>query len=392
MPIEYLFDGKLSAYLQQKIVSIINYPLPLGNKEERQHEFPIEEMKKLRDSLTLNELGILASQIRYNLNPKNIVTFLIDRNINYTNVCITECHFCAFYRHLNAKDSYVLNEEILIEKIEELIKIGGTRILLQGGHNPKLRLSYYINLLSSIKKRYPHLQIDAFTPSEIEFIAKVEKMDIENVLIELKNAGLDGLPGGGAEILVDRVRRIISPKKQDSSGWLNVMEIAHKLGLTTTATMVIGFGETFEERLQHLEKLRNLQKRSLNNGYKGFISFIMWTAQHDNTSLSHLKYSDGFYSSAYDYLETLAISRIFLNNIPHISASWPTMGEKIASVALFYGADDFGSTMLEENVVSQASSCYKCSMKPQEIIDTIKNCGFTAVQRDSNYNTLKIIE
>ncbi len=388
MPIEYILNGKLTGSFHQRILSIINQ----SETNDSQFEFSKEEITTLKNSININELGILGSKIRYKLNPTKTVTFLIDRNINYTNICVTECHFCAFYRLPNATDNYVLNEETIIEKIEELIKIGGTRILLQGGHNPKLKLSYYTNLLSSIKKKYPKLQIDAFTPSEIEFISKVEKMDVGRVLIELKNAGLDGLPGGGAEILVDRVRKIISPKKQSSEGWLDVMSIAHKLELTTTATMVIGFGETFEERLEHLEKLRNLQKKSLSEGYKGFISFIMWTAQHDNTNLSHLKYSDGYYTTPYDYLETVAISRIFLNNIRHIGVSWPTMGEKIASIALLYGADDFGSTMMEENVVSQASSHYKSSMKPEEIVHIIKSNGFTPAQRDSNYNILKIYD
>lgn len=390
--IEYLFNRKLPVELACKIESIVNHS-SLSRKTHITSAFLFskEEVLTLHTVLTLNELAMLASKIRYILNPQNIVTFLIDRNINYTNICVTECYFCAFYRLPNMKDTYVLDEETILKKVEELIKIGGTRILLQGGHNPKLKLQYYTRLLSSIKRNYPHLQIDGFTPSEIEFIAKVERMDIEKVLIELKAAGLDGLPGGGAEILVDSVREKVSPKKQNSQGWLDVMSIAHKIGLTTTATMVIGLGETFEERLQHLEKIRHLQNESLQKGYKGFISFIMWTAQHDNTALSHLKYSDGFYTTAYDYLETLAISRIFLNNIPHIAASWPTMGEKIASVALFYGADDFGSTMMEENVVSQASSNYKSCMLPEEIIRIIKSNGFIPAQRDSNYNILKII-
>jgi cyclic dehypoxanthinyl futalosine synthase len=355
-----------------------------------QERYSYSEILELKNKLTINELGILAQKKRYQLNPTNYVTFLIDRNINYTNICVTECKFCAFYRHSTDTDAYVIDKDTLCKKIDELLKIGGTRILLQGGHNPKLKLTYYIDLLSFIKKRYPTLTINAFSPPEIDFIAKIEKTDSETVLTHLKNAGLDGLPGGGAEILVDRVRNLISPKKITANEWLEVMEIAHKLNLTTTATMVIGFGETFHERIEHLEKLRTLQEKSLKNGYKGFISFILWTAQHDNTELAKYKYMKGFYTTAYDYLETLAIARLYLHNIPHIQASWPTMGEKIASIALHFGADDFGSTMLEENVVSQASYHYKTSMTQEEIISAIKKEGFIPVQRDSDYNFLKV--
>ncbi|MFN7181595.1 MAG: cyclic dehypoxanthinyl futalosine synthase [Planctomycetota bacterium] len=379
--VEEVFEGKIQSSVAEKL-----------NAYQNDIEISKEEIKTIHSTFNIHELSLLALKRRFLLNRDKIVTFLIDRNINYTNICVTECKFCAFYRFPDEKDSYVLSYEAIARKIEELLKYGGTRILLQGGHNPKLRLSYYIDLLTFIKKNFPAINIDGFSPSEIEFISRVEKMDIESVLKELKKAGLDGLPGGGAEILVDRIREVIAPKKQKSESWLDVMEIAHKLNLTTTATMVIGFGETFDERLEHLEKIRILQKKSVSRGSKGFISFILWTAQHHNTRLSHLKYTDNFYTTAYDYLEMVAISRIFLNNIVHIGASWPTMGEKIASIALLYGADDFGGTMIEENVVSQASPSYKTFMKPSEIISSIKSAGFIPAQRDSNYNILKIYE
>ncbi len=384
MPLKHIFNEKIPSFLLQKITTYLS--------SNNNIEISKEEIKTLKNTINLNEIGLLSLRKRFLINPANIVTFLVDRNINYTNICVTECKFCAFYRLPNAKDSYVIDYDTIAKKIEELLKYNGTRILLQGGHNPKLRLDYYINLLSYIKKNFPTITIDAFSPSEIEYISKLENIAIEEVLVALKNAGLDGLPGGGAEILVDKVRDFVSPKKQKSEDWLNVMEIAHKLKLTTTATMVIGLGETFDERLEHLEKLRALQKKSLSKGYQGFISFILWTAQHENTKLSHLKYDNGFYTTAYDYLEMIALSRIFLNNIPHIGSSWPTMGEKIATIALLYGADDFGSTMFEENVVSQASKFYKVSITPDEIVYNIKSSGFVPAQRDSNYNILKILK
>jgi cyclic dehypoxanthinyl futalosine synthase len=319
--------------------------------------------------------------------PADRVTFLIDRNINYTNVCITDCQFCAFYRPPGHPESYVNSREVLGAKIAELVAHGGTRILMQGGHHPDLRLSWYVDLLRWIRATFPSIEIDAFSPSEIQHIADVEGESVPAVLERLIAAGLAGLPGGGAEILADPVRSRIAPKKQSAAGWLGVMREAQRLGLATTATMVIGFGETTADRLTHLERLRALQDEALATHGNGFIAFIVWTAQFENTSLGASRFRPAFGAGPEQYLRMVALARLYLDNVPHVQASWPTMGPEVASAALRAGADDFGSTMLEENVVSAAGTV-RTRMDAAEIRDLLRAQGFRPAQRDTRYQIL----
>jgi cyclic dehypoxanthinyl futalosine synthase len=319
--------------------------------------------------------------------PAERVTFLIDRNINYTNVCITDCQFCAFYRPPGHPESYVNSREILGEKIAELVAHGGTRILMQGGHHPDLRLAWYVDLVRWIRASFPSIEVDAFSPSEIQHIADLERLSVTAVLERLIAAGLAGLPGGGAEILADEVRGRIAPKKQSAAGWLHVMREAQRLGLATTATMVIGFGETTADRLTHLERLRALQDQSLGAHGNGFIAFIVWTAQFENTSLGASRFRPTFGAGPEQYLRMVALARLYLDNIPHLQASWPTMGPEVASAALRAGADDFGSTMLEENVVSAAGTV-RTRMDAGEIRHLLTSQGWTPAQRDTRYRIL----
>jgi cyclic dehypoxanthinyl futalosine synthase len=316
------------------------------------------------------------------------VTYLVDRNINYTNVCITDCQFCAFYRPPGHPEAYVNSHETIGAKIAELVAAGGTRILMQGGHHPDLRLSWYEDLLAYIRREFPSIEINAFSPSEIEHIAAVEHLTIEETLTRLMAAGLRGLPGGGAEILDDAVRTRVSPKKQKAADWLRVMAIAQRLGLTTTASMVIGFGESVTERLNHLEAVRAHQDRALATHGNGFSAFIAWTAQFENTSLGASRFRPVFGASREEYLRHVALSRLYLDNFDHIQASWPTMGPEVAQEALSYGADDFGSTMLEENVVSAAGTV-RTRMDAAEIRRFIRDAGYVPAQRDSRYAILR---
>lgn len=339
------------------------------------------EMLKKSDLL---ELGERADNMRKRLHPGDIVTFIVDRNINYTNVCINKCKFCAFYRDPNSPEAYLLNKDEIFKKIDETISLGGTQILLQGGIHPELGIDYYIDILSSIKKRYS-INIHGFSPPEISYLAEKHHLTIKETLIILKQSGLDSIPGGGAEILSDRVREFVSPKKIKSSQWLRVMEEAHKIGMRTTATMMFGSVEEPEDIIEHLDAIRNLQDRT-----SGFIAFIPWSFQPKNTEIgSRLKAnSSQFYgATAVDYLRVLAISRIYLDNIKNIQASWVTQGLKLAQIALRFGANDFGSTMIEENVVRAAGVSYVVSK--EDIIDAIKTAGFRAVQRDTYYNLIK---
>ena len=319
--------------------------------------------------------------------PAERVTFLIDRNINYTNVCITDCQFCAFYRPPGHPESYVNSREILGAKIEELVAHGGTRILMQGGHHPELKLAWYVDLVRWIRTTFPTIEVDAFSPSEIQHIADLEGLAVTAVLEKLIAAGLAGLPGGGAEILADEVRSRIAPKKQSAAGWLSVMREAQRLGLATTATMVIGFGETTADRLTHLERLRSLQDEALATHKNGFIAFIVWTAQFENTSLGASRFRPTFGAGPDQYLRMVALARLYLDNIPHLQASWPTMGPEVASAALRAGADDFGSTMLEENVVSAAGTV-RTRMDAAEIRDLLRAQGWRPAQRDTRYRIL----
>lgn len=339
----------------------------------------------------LHEMGSLAQQARFQHNPEKNVTYLIDRNINYTNVCNSDCSFCAFYRH-DPKDpeSYVLSREVLGQKIEEAIQLGASRILLQGGHNDDLPYSFYLDMIEWIHSRYK-IQLNAFSPSEIHQMTIVSGKSSKQVLSDLQTRGLYGLPGGGAEILDDEVRKRISPKKISANRWLEIMAEAHDLGLITTATMVIGFGESIEHRINHLERLRTLQDRALDKGKKGFNLFISWTHQfNERTSLGRSRHVAKYGAGAVEYLRNVAWSRIVLDNIKHHQSSWPTCGPHVAEIGLHMGCDDIGSTMMEENVVSQAGAptAQKWSMSPEELELHIRQAGFTPVQRDSNFKVI----
>jgi len=351
----------------------------------------------LLKSADLLELGQRADEVRKRLHPDNIATFVVDRNINYTNICINKCRFCAFWRDKEDKDAYVLGKEELFKKIEETISLGGTQILIQGGLHPDFNIEYYINLLKSIKSRFD-VNVHGFSPPEIYYIAKQSDLTIRETIAILKSAGLDSIPGGGAEILSDRVREILSPRKIKSSSWLKVMAEAHRLGMRTTATMMFGSVEKPEDIIEHLDVIRNLQDKT-----GGFTAFIPWTFQPGNTEIGSKrqrvqgsKNKDSQLSTfnfqlhpatAVEYLRVLAISRIYLDNVKNIQASWVTQGLKIAEVALRFGSNDFGSTMIEENVVAAAGVNYRVSM--EDIIGAIKNAGFKPAQRDTYYSLIK---
>ncbi len=330
-----------------------------------------KEALLLYEKADLNLLGQLADEIRQRLHPEPIVTYVIDRNINYTNICISGCKFCAFYRAPGDSSGYVLSKEDLTKKIEETQALGGTQILLQGGLHPDLPLSFYEDMLSFIKKNFG-IHCHAFSPPEIVHIAHISGLSIEEVLKRLINAGLDSIPGGGAEILVDRVRRQVSPRKATTDEWLNVMETAHGLGLKTTATMMFGHVERLDERIEHLLRLRDLQDRT-----GGFTAFIAWPFQPKNTAIKVRP------STGHDYLRLLAISRIVLDNFQNIQASWVTQGPKVAQIALFFGANDFGSLMIEENVVAATGVSHRLSEKEMRRI--ISEVGFEPRQRLMDY-------
>lgn len=338
---------------------------------------------------TFSELATLAQGIRFHHNPTQNVTFLVDRNINYTNVCNSDCSFCAFYRHdPSHPEAYVLSRDVLARKVEEAISLGATRILLQGGHNDELPYSFYLELIEWLSSTYK-IQLNAFSPSEIHQMTLVAKKSSYEVLSDLKDRGLYGLPGGGAEILDDEVRKRVSPKKISASRWLEIMGEAHSLDLITTATMVIGFSETPEHRLNHLERLRELQATSNRAGHQGFNLFISWTHQfNENTSLGRSRHAANYGVGAVEYLKNVAWSRIILDNIQHHQSSWPTCGPHVAEIGLHAGCDDIGSTMMEENVVSKAGAptAQKWSMSPEELKLHIRQAGFTPVERDSNFS------
>ncbi len=335
------------------------------------------ELLKTSDLL---ELGGMADVIRKELHPGDAVTFVVDRNINYTNVCINKCTFCAFYREAGSPDAYVLSREALFRKIDETIALGGTQILLQGGLHPDLDMEYYIELLQSIKDRYV-INVHGFSPPEITYLAEKHDLTIRETLMTLKLAGLDSIPGGGAELLSDRVREVLSPKKIKSSQWLKVMEEAHRIGMRTTATMMFGSIEGPEDIIEHLDLIRSLQDKT-----GGFTAFIPWSFQPGNTEL--LRNNKTIRpATAVDYLRVLALSRMYLDNVNNIQASWVTQGLKLAQVALRFGANDFGSTMIEENVVKAAGVSYRVSK--EDIIQAIQRAGFKAAQRNTYYELVR---
>ncbi|SNR74574.1 cyclic dehypoxanthinyl futalosine synthase [Desulfurobacterium atlanticum] len=338
-----------------------------------------EEAIYLLEIENLLELGILANFVRNKLHPDKAVTFVIDRNINYTNICICKCKFCAFYKEKEDKGSYILSKEELKRKIEETIELGGTAILIQGGLHPDLKIEFFEEMLLFIKKHFPEIHIHGFSAPEILHIAINSNISVKETILRLKKAGLGSIPGGGAEILVDRVREKIAPLKAKTKEWLNVHKTAHKLGLRTTATMMFGSVDTDEDIVSHLKVIRKLQDET-----GGFTAFIPWSYQPDFTELGREVKEK---ASGIRYLKVLAVSRIYLDNIENIQASWVTQGGKIAQVALKFGANDFGSLMIEENVVAAAGVKYRLPLS--EIIRLIKDAGYKPVQRTTLYEKIK---
>ena len=340
-----------------------------------------EALNLLRNEKLLN-LQKMAYAKKKELHPKNITTFIVDRNINYTNICWVDCKFCAFYRHKKDEDAYILPFSEIDKKIEELISIGGTQILFQGGVHPNLKIDFYEDLVEHIHKRFPEITIHGFSAPEIDFIAKVSKISVKEALLRLKEKGLASIPGAGAEILSDRVRDIIAPKKIDVAEWLNVHKIAHENGIKSTATMMFGTVESDEEIIEHLDLIRNLQ-----NETNGFRAFIMWSFQPKNTEL----YKEGivkYKTSPNRYLRYLAIARLYLDNFKNIQSSWVTQGSYIGQLALLYGANDLGSVMMEENVVASAGA--KNSMDSHEMVKLIRDIGEIPAQRNTDYSIKQI--
>jgi cyclic dehypoxanthinyl futalosine synthase len=329
----------------------------------------------------LHELGRLASIRKAELHPEKITTFVVDRNINYTNVCWVDCKFCAFYRHAKEEDAYVLSFEHIGSKIEELIAIGGTQILFQGGVHPKLKIEWYEDLVEWISKKYPTITIHGFSAIEIDFIARISKISYKEVLERLKAKGLFSIPGAGAEILSDRVRDVIAPKKLSAKDWISVHREAHKVGIKSTATMMFGTVESDEEIIEHWEMIRNLQDET-----GGFRAYIMWSFQSDHTKLKE-EIPDLKKQSSNRYLRLLAVSRLYLDNFKNIQSSWVTQGSYVGQLALKFGANDLGSTMMEENVVAAAGA--QNEMNQEEMIKLIKDIDEYPAKRDTAYNILE---
>jgi cyclic dehypoxanthinyl futalosine synthase len=335
----------------------------------------------LIDEAETEDLRFLADDLRRKLHPDNIVTYVVDRNINYSNVCFSVCNFCAFYRKPGHSEGYVLSYDEIFRKVEEMIEIGGSGVLMQGGLHPDLPLDYYTDLLRQLKGRYG-IHLHCFSPTEIYGMSKTFGMTYEGVIRELRDAGLDSIPGGGGEILVDEIRR----KRRtecDGQQWLDVMETAHQLGVKTTATMMIGYGETARHRIRHLEMLRQLQDRSLKSAPASFVSFIPWTFQPDNTPLGKVIPNR---MPGDEYLRWLALSRVYLKNIPNLQVSWLTVGLKDGRRGLHFGANDIGSTMIEENVISKAGANHKAT--EEMLVNVIIEEGFRSLKRKADYTRL----
>ena len=336
---------------------------------------PAEALELYRRAPT-HLLGRLADAIRARKHPDRIVTYIIDRNVNYTNVCVAKCNFCAFYREVGSSEGYVLSFDEIIRKIEETIAVGGNQLLLQGGHNPDLPIEWYEDLFRAIKAQYPDFKLHALSPPEIIHISRLAQVPPQVVIDRLVNAGLDSVPGGGAEILVDRVRKLLHCHgKASADEWIDVMRHAHHAGLRTTATMMYGTVETDEERIEHMRRLRDLQDET-----GGFTAFITWSFQPEHTERG------GSEATGVEYLRTLAIARLFLDNVDNLQASWVTQGGKVGQLSLAFGANDMGSVMIEENVVRAAGASY--CMDEVEIVENIEDAGFTAKRRNMHYEIL----
>ena len=340
-----------------------------------------EEALDLIKNADLKTLGIMASSRKKEMHPKGVTTFVVDRNINYTNICWVDCKFCAFYRHEKDADAYVLTFDEIDAKIDELLEIGGTQILFQGGVHPKLKIEWYEDLVEHIHTKYPTITIHGFSSIELDFIAKVSRITIQEVLSRLKAKGLASIPGAGAEILSDKVRDIIAPKKIDSEVWIDVHRQAHKLDIMSTATMMYGTVESDEDIIGHFEMVRKLQDET-----GGFRAFIMWSFQGSNTELL-AEIPDMDKPSSNRYLRLLAVARLYLDNVPNIQSSWVTQGPYIGQMALKFGANDLGSTMMEENVVSSAGAAY--TMAKEEMVHLIRDVGEEPAIRNTAYEILE---
>ena len=353
------------------------------NKTLEGQRISIAEGVRLYYDADLYELGAVADELNLRKNPECGVqaTFVVDRNINYTNICYTLCKFCAFYRLPgDEKEGYIRTIEEIFQKIQELVDIGGTQVLMQGGHNPALGIEYYENLVRQVKARFPEVHIHSFSASEVQHISRVSKISVREVLIRLKEAGLNSLPGGGAEILVDRVRQIVSPLKTTLAEYFDVHRTAHRLGLRSTSTMVYGLGETIEERMLHFDAYRKVQDES-----GGFRAFIPWSFESESTKMPMSRRTGS------EYLRMIALSRIMLDNIQHLQAGWVTEGPKLSQLALKFGADDFGGILMEENVVSATRSDRLYSgVTKEEAIRLIAETGKTPTQRNTNYEIVRI--
>ncbi|MDA3129839.1 cyclic dehypoxanthinyl futalosine synthase [Aliibacillus thermotolerans] len=349
---------------------------PILDKALRGERLTMEDAVRLYESDEIEKMGWAANEVMKKWHPEPITTFVIGRNVNYTNVCDTYCTFCAFYRRPGSDEGYVLSNEEIFQKIQETVDVDGTEILMQGGTNPNLPFSYYTDLLRAIKERFPNITMHSFSPAEIYKMVEVSGLSLEEVLTELHEAGLDSLPGGGAEILTEATRKKVSRLKCTAEEWLECMKMAKKVGMHGTATMVIGLTETIEERAEHLQRIRDTQDEA-----NCFLAFISWTFQQENTSLR------GEIISPEGYLKNVAISRLFLDNIPNFQSSWVTMGPEVGKKSLEFGCNDFGSTMIEENVVSAAGTTHK--VNTNQIIQLIREAGKIPAQRDTKYNILR---
>jgi cyclic dehypoxanthinyl futalosine synthase len=334
-----------------------------------------EALELYREAPT-HVLGRLADTIRLRKHPEGVVTYIIDRNVNYTNICVARCNFCAFYRVVGSSEGYVLGFEEIFQKIDETISVGGNQLLLQGGHNPDLPIQWYEDLFRAVKARYPEFKLHALSPPEVLHISRLNQIPTRSVIERLVAAGLDSIPGGGAEILVDRVRKLLNCySKATSDEWIDIMRQAHQAGLRTTATMMYGTVETQEERIEHMMRLRDLQDET-----GGFTAFITWSYQPEHTE------HGGFEETGVDYLRTLALARIVLDNFDNLQASWVTQGGKVGQLSLAFGANDMGSVMIEENVVRAAGAAY--CMDELEIVVNIEDAGFAAKRRNMHYEIL----
>jgi dehypoxanthine futalosine cyclase len=361
---------------QRRIQQPVYVPPPV---DSRPHAAGIREWLERIEATPLLQLGAEADALRARLHPGGMVSYIVDRNINYTNLCVTDCRFCAFYRRPKDAEAYVLEYEEIGRKIDEAKARGAVQILLQGGHNPYLPLDWYVELLRYIKERHP-IHVHGFSASEIEMICKVSKLPLDEVLLQLRQAGLDSVPGAGAEVLVDAVRDFIAPKKIDSNRWLEIHEACHEAGFLTTATLMYGVGETWEDRLEHMLKLRASQARSLARGAGRFTAFITWSFQPTHTEMQDWQIELG---TGMDYLKTTALSRLVLDNFENVQVSYVTQGPKMAQIALRFGANDFGSLMIEENVVSATGIDF--IMPEAEIRRLIEDAGFEPRRRYQDY-------